>query len=220
MAGRRPADTPPPARRRQAQASLPAPVDDSNRTARDLVLHSWPGRLLIVATGFQLVLSLFRFAGDLPAFLRAINTATTIALAFSVLFFVTRLVFLVQRRLLWRVRRKLILSYIFLGVVPSILIFGFFLLGSTFVSWSVGAYLFRDGYAEVTRNVEVMAEVSALEITRDPRTTEQTINRVQGNGSKSLGPALSMMFTPATTDRAVVSRGPWEHLRPLKPPLP
>jgi sigma-B regulation protein RsbU (phosphoserine phosphatase) len=221
MASRRPSDTPPPARRRQAQASLQPPVDDPNRTARDLLLHSWPGRLFIVATAFKLVISVFRFAGDLPVFLRAINTATTIALAFSVLFFVTRLVFLVQRRLLWRVRRKLILSYIFLGVVPSILIFGFFLLGSTFVSWSVGAYLFRDGYAEVTRNVELMAEAAALEITRDPRTTEQTINRVQGNGSKSLGyPALSMMYAPATTDRALVSRGPWEHLRPLTPPLP
>ncbi len=221
MASRRPADTPPPARRRQAQASLPPPVDDSNRTARDLLLHSWPGRLFIIATAFKLVISLFRFAGDLPAFLRAINTATTIALAFSVLFFVTRLVFLVQRRLLWRVRRKLILSYIFLGVVPSILIFGFFLLASTFVSWSVGAYLFRDGYEEVTRNVELLAEAAALEITRNPRTVEETVDRVQRNGSNSLRyPALSIMFAPAATDRPVVSRGLWEHLRPLKPPLP
>jgi phosphoserine phosphatase RsbU/P len=221
MASRRPADTPPPARRRQAQASLPPPVDDSNRTARDLLLHSWPGRLFIIATAFKLVISLFRFAGELPVFLRAINTATTLALAFSVLFFVTRLVFLVQRRLLWRVRRKLILSYIFLGVVPSILILGFFLLGSTFVSWSVGAYLFRDGYEEVTRNVELMAEAASLEITRNPRTTEETIDRVRRNGSNSLRyPALSMMFAPAAADRGVVSRGPWEHLRPVTPPLP
>ncbi len=221
MASRRPADTPPPARRRQAQASLPPPVDDSNRTARDLLLHSWPGRLFIVATAFKLVISVFRVAGELPAFLRAINTATTLALAFSVLFFVTRLVFLVQRRLLWRVRRKLILSYIFLGVVPSILIFGFFLLASTFVSWSVGAYLFRDGYEEVTRNVELLAEAAALEITRNPRTVEETIDRVQRNGSNSLRyPALSMMFAPNSTDRPVVSRGPWEHLRPVSPPLP
>ena len=34
-----------------------------------------------------------------------------------------------QRRLLWRVRRKLIISYIFIGFVPAILIVAFFLLG-------------------------------------------------------------------------------------------
>ena len=34
-----------------------------------------------------------------------------------------------KRRLLWRVRRKLILSYIFIGVVPALLIVVFFLLG-------------------------------------------------------------------------------------------
>jgi phosphoserine phosphatase RsbU/P len=222
MASRRPAETPLPARRRQAQARLPPPVDDPNRTARDLLLHSWPGRLFIVATAFKLVIILFRFAGDLPVFLRAINTATTLALAFAVLFFVTRLVFLVQRRLLWRVRRKLILSYIFLGVVPSMLTLGFFLLGSTFVSWSVGAYLFHDGYEEVTRNVELMAEAAALEITRTPRTTVETIERVQRNGSSSLRyPALSLMFVPvASTGRDVVQAGRWEHLRPLTPPLP
>jgi sigma-B regulation protein RsbU (phosphoserine phosphatase) len=223
MESRRRADTPPPVRRRQAQASLPLPVDDPNRTARDLLLHSWPGRLFIVATAFKLVIALLRFTSELPTFLRAINTAATIGLAFSVLFFVTRLVFLVQRRLLWRVRRKLILSYIFLGVVPSILIFGFFLLGSTFVSWSVGAYLFRDGYEEVTRNVELIVEAAALEITRNPRSTEETVERVQRNGSNSLRyPALSMMFAPAApaTGRAMVSRGPWEHLRPFTPPLP
>ena len=51
--------------------------------------------------------------------------------------------FLVQRRLLWRVRRKLILSYIFIGVVPSLLILGFFLLGTSFMAGTVAAYLFR-----------------------------------------------------------------------------
>jgi len=222
MESRRLADTPPPARRRAAPPSLPPPVDDPNRTIRDLLLRSWPGRLFIVATAFKLVIALVRLVGDLPVFLRAINTAATIGLTFSVLFFVTRLVFLVQRRFLCRVRRKLILSYIFLGVVPSILILGFFLLGSTFVSWSVGAYLFHDGYDDVTRNVELMAEAAALEITRTPRTTEETIDRVQRNGSRSLSyPALSVMFAPTpATGRPMVSRGPWEHLRPLNPPLP
>ena len=65
-----------------------------------------------------------------------------------------------QRRLLWRVRRKLILSYIFIGVVPSLLILGFFLLSTAFVAGAVGAYLFRDGYDDVTRQVQLLAEAA------------------------------------------------------------
>ena len=130
MASRRLADTPTPARRRQAPPSLPVPPDDSGRTARDLLLRSWPGRLFIVAVIFKILILVARIFGEVPAFLQVLSTAATVALAFSVLFFLTRLVFLVQRRLLWRVRRKLILSYIFIGVVPALLILGFFLLST------------------------------------------------------------------------------------------
>jgi phosphoserine phosphatase RsbU/P len=222
MDSRRLADAPPPARRRQARPSLPLPVDDASRSARDLLLNSWPGRLFIVAAGFKLVVSLIRLVADLPAFLQVINTAATIGLAFSALYFLTRLVFLVQRRLLWRVRRKLILSYIFIGVVPAMLILGFFLLGGWFVAGTVGAYLFRDEYDEVTARVQVLAQAAAAEIGRSPRTMQETIERVQRNGSASMRyPALSIAFIPAAADGPdVVKRGPWEHLRGSAEPSP
>ncbi len=220
MASRRLADTPTPARRRQAQPSLPMPPDDSGRTARDLLLNSWPGRLFIIAALLKLLVVFIRLFGDVPAFLSAASTAATVALAFSVLFFLTRLVFLVQRRLLWRVRRKLILSYIFIGVVPSLLILGFFLLSTAFVAGAVGAYLFRDGYDDVTRQIQLLAEAATAEIGRSPRTTEETVDRVRRNGAASLGyPTLSMVFIPALpSGPAAVSRGPWEHLRGLTEP--
>jgi sigma-B regulation protein RsbU (phosphoserine phosphatase) len=220
MASRRLADTPTPARRRQAPPSLPVPPDDSGRTARDLLLNSWPGRLFIVAVIFKILILIARIFGEVPAFLQVLSTAATVALAFSVLFFLTRLVFLVQRRLLWRVRRKLILSYIFIGVVPALLILGFFLLSTGFLAGTVAAYLFRDGYEDVTRQVQLMSEAAALEIGRSPRTTDETVDRVQRNGATSLGyPTLSLTFIPASTSGlAPVSRGPWEHLRGLTQP--
>jgi len=222
MASRRLVDAPSPARRRQAQPGLPLPVDETSRTARDLVLHSWPGRLFIISAAFKVIVGLVRLAGDLPRFLQIINTAATIGLAFSALFFVTRLVFLVQRRLLWRVRRKLILSYIFIGVVPALLILGFFLLGGWFVTGTVGAYMFRDGYNEATKNAQLLADAAAAEIGRSPRTTEETIDRIQRNGSAGLRyPTLSVAFIPARgTSPGPVARGPWEHLRGTAEELP
>ena len=221
MESRRLVDTPSPARRRQASPSLPPPVDDSSRTARDLLLHSWPGRLFIVAAGFKLIVSVLRLAGDLPAFLRVLNNAATIGLAFSALYFVTRLVFLVQRRLLWRVRRKLILSYIFIGVVPALLIAGFFLFAGSFVTGTVGAYLFKNGYDEAARNVQLLAEAAALEVGRSPHTAEETVDRVQRNGSRSLRyPALSMVFVPVDARLQGIVRGRWEHLKDSGEPMP
>jgi sigma-B regulation protein RsbU (phosphoserine phosphatase) len=194
--------------------------DDSGRSARDLLLHSWPGRLFIIAASLKVIVALVRLVGDVPTFLSVSSTAATIALAFSVLFFLTRLVFLVQRRLLWRVRRKLILSYIFIGVVPSLLILGFFLLSTAYFAGTVAAYLFRGGYDDMTRQVQLLAEAAAAEIARAPRLTEETVDRVQRNGSAALRyPTRSRVFVPASAKGpASVSRGPWEHLRGLSDP--
>ena len=82
MASRRLADTPTPARRRQAQPSLPMPPDDSGRTARDLLLHSWPGRLFIIAAVLKVLVALIRLVGDVPSLLRVLSTAATVELAF------------------------------------------------------------------------------------------------------------------------------------------
>ena len=73
----------------------------------------------------------------------SLSSAATSALVVSVGYFVWRLFLLMKRRLLWRVRRKLILSYIFIGVVPALLIIAFFMLGAFVLSINVSAYLFK-----------------------------------------------------------------------------
>ena len=62
----------------------------------------------------------------MPGAIELLSSAATIGLMVSVGYFVWRLFLLMKRRLLWRVRRKLILSYIFIGVVPALLIIAFF----------------------------------------------------------------------------------------------
>ena len=77
-------------------AGLPMPPDDSGRTARDLLLNSWPGRLFIIAAALKILVALVRLVGDVPSFLRVLSSVATVGLAVSVLFFLTRLVVLVQ----------------------------------------------------------------------------------------------------------------------------
>jgi sigma-B regulation protein RsbU (phosphoserine phosphatase) len=215
MGSRKPADSATPARRRQPTTSLPLPAAPPHAGIRDVLTRTWPGRLFIVAAALKLLLTTGRLAGELPRFLQILNTTATLALLFVLAVFVWRLVVMIQRRLLWRVRRKLILSYIFIGVVPSLLIFAFFLLGGATVSWSVSAYLFRDGYGELERNAQVLAEAAASEIARTPKTTGETVERVFRNGQRALDlPGVAIAFVPAAPGGpAAVSFG-WEHQPP------
>ena len=75
------------------------------------------------AAALKIIVALTRLVGELPAVRRRSSAAPPRSGSSSrSAFFAWRLFVLVKRRLLWRVRRKLILSYIFIGVVPSLLI--------------------------------------------------------------------------------------------------
>jgi len=66
-----------------------------------------------------------------------------------------------RRRLLWRVRRKLTLSYIFIGFVPAILIIVFFLLCGLLLFLNAGAYMLRSRVAGVIDAAQLMARSAA-----------------------------------------------------------
>ena len=215
MASPRSQDEPPAARRRQALTTLPLPADTGDAfSPRALLFRSWPGRLFIISASLKIVVAALRGLGELPAIFQVLSSAATIGLVITVGYFVWRLFILIKRRLLWRVRRKLILSYIFIGVVPALLIVGFFLLGAGIVSMNVCAYLFKDGYDDLVRNAQLLAEAAAAEIGRSPATARETVERVQRNGQRALNyPALSMVFVPARPGVEAVRTGRWDHAK-------
>ena len=167
MASRRLADTPTPARRRQAQPSPPMLPDDSGRSARDLLLHSWPGRLFIIAAALKILVALVRLVGDVPTFLRVLehgrddrpgvlgpllphaarlSRAAAPALARAPQ--ADPLLHLHRRRPVAADSR----------VLPA--------RARRYFAGTVAAYLFRDGYDDVTRQVQLLAEAAAAEIGR------------------------------------------------------
>ena len=100
-----------------------------------------------------------------------------------------------KRRLLWRVRRRLILSYIFIGVVPSLLIMIFFLLGGVLIFMNVSAYLFKDGYDAIVEDVKLATEAAASEMSRSPDSAVQSFARIHRNASRPY-PVLSFVYVP------------------------
>src|SRR5690348_15599613 len=94
---------------------LPAALDPPTGL-RLALLHTLPGRLIIVGIAVRLALVAFAaIAGPLPAFFGVVDTVAALAVAVGAAYFLVRLFIAAKRRLLWRVRRKLILSYIFVG---------------------------------------------------------------------------------------------------------
>src|SRR5687767_16042407 len=103
---------------RRTPQDLPAllpPTVDPMPSARHLLLHSWAGRLFIVTAGVKILVSALRRVATVPTAIEILSSAATLGLLVAVVYFVWRLFVLMKRRLLWRVRRKLILSYIFIG---------------------------------------------------------------------------------------------------------
>src|SRR5918995_1587099 len=72
-----------------------------------------------------------------------------------------------RRRLLWRVRRKLILSYVFVGLVPGLLIVAFFLLAGLMLFFNVSSYLVRSRVRGLVDQGQFLAQTVVLEAERE-----------------------------------------------------
>ncbi|CAN5505099.1 hypothetical protein BH23ACI1_BH23ACI1_24070 [soil metagenome] len=162
---------------------------------RRVLLHSWAGRLFLVSASLKLLLAPFRAGDNGSVVLQVLGGAATIGLVVSMGYFVWRLIVLTRQRLLWRVRRKLILSYIFIGLVPAALIIGFFLIGASMVSMNISAYMFKTGYDDIVSRVGLMAEAGAVEIGRTPGAAQATLERVHRIGSRRFD-RFAVAFVP------------------------
>jgi len=192
-----------------ARRPTPRPAVAPQPTARELLFGTWPGRLFLISAAVKLVVALWRVTGALPSVARVTSSAATIGLGVAVGVFAWRLFVQIKRRLLWRVRRKLILSYIFIGVIPALLILIFFLFAGSLVFMNVSAYLFKDGYDAIIEHARISAQAAATEIGRDPSTAAETIQRVHRIRA-SLYPDMSVAYLPPAGER--IKAGRWARL--------
>src|SRR5678809_1795465 len=82
---------------------------------------------------------------------------------------------------LWRVRRKLTLSYIFIGFVPVLLIAVFFLLCGLLLFFNVSSYLVQSRVEALVDETRFLGEASAIELARttDDSTFDEVLTRRQ-----------------------------------------
>ena len=131
-----------------------------------------------------------------------------------------RLFRILRARVLWRVRRKLILSYVFIGVVPALLIIAFFLLAGLLMFYNVSAFLMQSRMRALQDETRFLAQGTAFEIERAPATQQVAdiiTRRQQTAQTRYPGASFAVLPVPArcaaTRDTIGVAAGPWTHLR-------
>ncbi|HUK36034.1 MAG TPA: hypothetical protein VLV86_19085, partial [Vicinamibacterales bacterium] len=191
-----------------------------------------PGRVIVISVAIRLgVYAVSLASGAVPVFLSVIDTVASIGLAIGAGYFAYKLILLGKRRLLWRVRRKLILSYVFIGFIPAALIVSFFLLSGFLLFYNFSSYLVQSRLSAIADQAKFLAQSTALEIQRDAgRDAAAIIRRRQDNADDEF-PGLSVAVVPVDLPcsggsarapsplTSAVAAGPWEHVAP-PPALP
>jgi sigma-B regulation protein RsbU (phosphoserine phosphatase) len=197
---------------------------------RRWLLKTFPGRALVLGAVIKAITWPLGALVTLPGWLDAVDMVGSLALLFAIAYALTRLAVWAKRRLLWRVRRKLILSYVFVGVVPAALVITFFLLAGLILAFNISSYLVQSRVRNLTDQARFLAQTTLLEVQRSatPDGIAEALERKQA-GSATRYPYLSMAIVPVTgvtckvegstrartlpTTLPVVS-GPWGHLEP------
>ncbi len=189
-----------------------------------------PGRAIVIGVAIRLAVYVAGLAlGRVPPFLDVVDTVASIGLAIGAVYFAWRLIVLAKRHLLWRVRRKLILSYVFIGFIPAALIVSFFLLSGFLLFYNFSSYLVQSRLRAISDQARFLAQSTAIEIQRaGVRNAQAIITRRQGNADDEY-PGLSVAIVPvnracaagsphtapASIDLpAAAAVGPWEHVKP------
>jgi serine phosphatase RsbU (regulator of sigma subunit) len=209
---------------------------------RQWLLHTFPGRALVFGAVIKIVTAIA--SAVVPGSMRvldAVDALGSLALIFVALYGLTRGAFWAKRRLLWRVRRKLILSYIFVGLVPGLLIIAFFLLAGLMLFFNVSSYLVQSRVRTLVDQGRFLAQTVVLEAEREaPNLAERLAARQQQAAvrfpftSFAIVPVKGLNCPPTTTAspastptakgaaggerRGMVPPpmriGPWQHLDP------
>jgi len=161
------------------------------------------------------VLWLVSLAAPLPALLEAFRKVVSLAVRVSVLWLTVLLLVRYRQPFLWRVRRKLILSYVFLGFVPVVLVVVFASVAAVILHGNTAAYLFLDGIEDLKAEVHQVAATAAAEIGATPIKSEVVISGQYMRLVARL-PRLSLAVVPVSGVAAgtgpLAEAGDWRHM--------
>jgi len=189
--------------------------------ARVWLMRTLAGRLLITGIALKVVAWFGAATKWRPGLFEALDTLGGLAILASALIIGYRVYVLARYRLLWRVRRKLILSYIFIGVVPVMLVATFFTLGGALFFFNVSAFMLRNHVTSVIDGARFLAQAAAPML--DATSTAEQLTRglaTRQAAAAARYPFVSYALVPsdrgcgggADAPAPGGAAGPWSHV--------
>src|SRR4051812_12961375 len=205
--------------------ALPPPAGDRREGIRGALLHTLPGRAIVIGLGVKLAVFFVGLAlGGVPQFFGVVDTVAGLAAACGLAYFAFRLIVLAKRRLLWRVRRKLILSYVFIGLIPALLLVAFSLLCGFLLFYNFSSYLVQSRLRALSEQARFMAQSTALEIRGPGGRAAAAIPPARRGNAPGESPEVSRAVLPLarscgdresraqSADGRGITAGPWSHV--------
>ena len=191
------------------------PGDRLPETVARRWLRRWPILGLVFATGIKLLLWMSGPAVRSLAGAGLLDTASTVAIAASGGFLIVPLVVALQRRLLWRVRRRLVLSYVFIGLIPVVLLGIFFLLAGLLTLLSASSYLVKLSLDDLVDEARIAVNGVAAELQAATGGARPDLESHRAALARRHPDASMVVVGLAGGQGSRLSAGPWQlhHLR-------
>src|SRR4051794_40822623 len=186
---------------------------------------SFAGRTLAVGVAFKLAGVMLHAGLTGSRLISAVDTLGDVLIVIAALTIGYYLFVDVKRLILWRVRRKLTLSYIFIAFVPAILIICFFVLAGLLLFFNVSAYSVRLHLDSLVDRAQLIAQSAAVDVGRsNPGDVAEALDR-RRQAVAARYPGISYVAVPTTKlcpsgsvqvpaagGRPQLA-GPWTHVR-------
>ncbi len=145
---------------------------------------------------------------DAATAVRAVSTVGGLALLAGAVILAARLLRQARTQLLWRVRRKLIISYLFIGVVPAILIVTFFVLSGLLLFANLSSYLIRGSLTDLADEAMAVARLAAVEIeSRDRESAVRVVLARRAAAARDEFAGISLAAVPLDAGRCETPGG-------------
>ena len=192
------------------------------RRAWRWLTRTFAGRLVLVSLAIKAVVWTVRVATQSMTALSALSSIATLLLLIAVVAIGYRTYVHVKSVVLWRVRRKLTLSYVFIGFVPVLLLVLFFCVAGLLLFVNVGGYLLRSRLARLVDHAQALAQIAATDLAH-VRGAAATTAALAGHQQRANAtfPLVSYAVVPssaactagvrAEAGARIAMAGPWSH---------
>jgi phosphoserine phosphatase RsbU/P len=180
------------------------------------------GRVLLVALAIKLIVWTARGAGLSMSLLNTVNVLSSALLIVGLIAAGYRLYMHTKRVMLWRVRRKLTLSYVFIGVVPVLLLGVFFSIAGLLLLFNIGGYMLLARVTTLVERAQGLAQTAAADLAhvRGAGETAAALAEHQRRANAQF-PLVSYAVVPSSAAcmavpvpdarGPVATAGPWQH---------